>query len=114
MEQNGGARTDSAPCVALLVCLVNKSVSSTSSTTTTTTSSTTSSTSRLNYMIKCSRKQGGQFSSHDIAIVTQCLRATIGVLLTNLTLESELRIKSHLQKLLTVAKNLFSHLGECK
>ena len=44
--------------------------------------------------------------------MTQCLRATIGVLLTNLTLESELRIKSHLQKLLTVAKNLFSHLGD--
>ena len=39
-------------------------------------------------------------------------RACIGVLLTNLTLESELRIKSHLQKLLTVAKNLFSHLGK--
>ena len=29
-EQNGGARTDTAPCVALLVCLVNKSVSSSS------------------------------------------------------------------------------------
>ena len=42
----------------------------------------------------------------------QSLGATIGVLLTNLTLESELRIKSHLQKLLTVAKNLFSHLGD--
>ena len=39
-------------------------------------------------------------------------RACIGVLLTSLTLESELRIKSHLQKLLTVAKNLFSHLGD--
>ena len=39
-------------------------------------------------------------------------RSCIGVLLTNLTLESELRIKSHLQKLLTVAKNLFSHLGK--
>ena len=63
-------------------------------------------------MMKCFRKLGGQFSSHDIAIVNQCLRATIGVLLTNLTLESELRIKSHLQKLLTVAKNLFSHLGD--
>ena len=34
------------------------------------------------------------------------------MLLTSLTLESELRIKSHLQKLLTVAKNLFSHLGK--
>ena len=58
------------------------------------------------------RKHGGQFSAQDIAIVEQSLGATIGVLLTNLTLESELRIKSHLQKLLTVAKNLFSHLGD--
>ena len=63
-------------------------------------------------MGKCCRKHGGQFTSHDIAIVNQCMGATIGVLLTNLTLESELRIKSHLQKLLTVAKNLFSHLGD--
>ena len=63
-------------------------------------------------MMNCCRKHGGQFTSHDIAIVNQCLGATIGVLLTNLTLESELRIKSHLQKLLTVAKNLFSHLGD--
>ena len=58
------------------------------------------------------RKHGAQFSAQDIAIVETCLGATIGVLLTNLTLESELRIKSHLQKLLTVAKNLFSHLGD--
>ena len=31
VAQNGGARPDTAPCVALLVCLVNKSVSSSSS-----------------------------------------------------------------------------------
>jgi len=74
-------REESGPCVALLVCLVNK-------------------------------KQGSTFTNTDIATVYQVIEACIGVLLTSLTLESELRIKSHLQKLLTVAKNLFSHLGD--
>lgn len=75
------AREESGPCVALLVCLINK-------------------------------RNGNNFSNHDIAIVHQVIESCIGVLLTSLTLESELRIKSHLQKLLTVAKNLFSHLGD--
>ena len=38
-------------------------------------------------------------------------RVTVGVLQTSLALEEELSLKAQLQKLLTVAKNLFTHLG---
>ena len=37
---------------------------------------------------------------------------TVGVLQASLALEEELSLKAQLQKLLTVAKNLFTHLGE--
>ena len=40
------------------------------------------------------------------------LRVTVGVLQASLALEEELSLKAQLQKLLTVAKNLFTHLGE--
>ena len=39
-------------------------------------------------------------------------RVTVGVLQASLALEEELSLKAQLQKLLTVAKNLFTHLGE--
>ena len=38
-------------------------------------------------------------------------RACIGIFLTTFTLEEELSLKAQTQKLLTVAKNLFTHLG---
>ena len=38
-------------------------------------------------------------------------RVTVGVLQATLALEEEVSLKAQLQKLLTVAKNLFSHLG---
>ena len=37
---------------------------------------------------------------------------TVGVLQASLALEEELSLKAQLQKLLTVAKNLFTHLGK--
>ena len=39
-------------------------------------------------------------------------RACIGIFMTTFTLEEELNLKAQMQKLLTVAKNLFTHLGE--
>ena len=38
-------------------------------------------------------------------------RAVAGLLQSSLALEDELSLKAQLQKLLTVAKNLFTHLG---
>jgi len=58
------------------------------------------------------KKNGEQFKEKDVKIVRECFQACIGILLTVFTLEEELSLKSQLQKLLTVAKNLFSHLGD--
>ena len=45
-------------------------------------------------------------------VIKLLLRVTVGVLQASLALEEELSLKAQLQKLLTVAKNLFTHLGE--
>ena len=51
----------------------------------------------------------------DIILATDLahhLRACIGVFMTTFTLEEELNLKAQMQKLLTVAKNLFTHPGD--
>lgn len=58
------------------------------------------------------RKTGGQFGSREVAIVRECFQVCVGGLQTSMALEEELSLKAQLQKLLTVAKNLFSHLGD--
>jgi len=58
------------------------------------------------------KARGEQFDSRDVAIVKECFQVTVGVLQTSLALEEELSLKAQLQKLLTVAKNLFTHLGD--
>ena len=47
-----------------------------------------------------------------LVVIKLLLRVTVGVLQASLALEEELSLKAQLQKLLTVAKNLFTHLGE--
>jgi len=58
------------------------------------------------------KESGDQFTEKDVKIIKECFQVCIGVLLNTFTLEEELRLKTQLQKLLTVAKNLFSHLGD--
>ena len=47
-----------------------------------------------------------------LVVIKLLLRVTVGVLQASLALEEELSLKAQLQKLLTVAKNLFTHLGD--
>ena len=51
----------------------------------------------------------------DIILATDLahhLRACIGIFMTTFTLEEEPNLKAQMQKLLTVAKNLFTHPGD--
>lgn len=64
-------------------------------------------------LVCLANKQGGeQFGPRDVAIVRECFQAVVGLLQSSLALEDELSLKAQLQKLLTVAKNLFTHLGD--
>jgi len=58
------------------------------------------------------KREGGHFSDRDVKVVRECFQVCIGPLLNTFVLEEELSLKLQLQKLLTVAKNLFAHLGD--
>merc|ERR1719233_1221292 len=58
------------------------------------------------------KRTGDTFDKEDEKVVKECFQACIGIFLTTFTLEEELNLKAQMQKLLTVAKNLFTHLGD--
>ncbi|GAB6033257.1 cGMP-dependent 3',5'-cyclic phosphodiesterase [Chamberlinius hualienensis] len=53
-----------------------------------------------------------RFNSQDELVIEECFKYTAAVLLNTLAYEEEKRLKLQCQSLLTVAKNLFSHLDD--
>ncbi|CAL4063774.1 unnamed protein product [Meganyctiphanes norvegica] len=58
------------------------------------------------------KKTHSNFTQRDEAIVRECFKYTIGVLLNTLAYERERQARTQCQSLLTVAKNLFIHLDD--
>jgi len=58
-------------------------------------------------------KSGGtQFTETDVKLVQECFRVCVGILLNTFAYEEEKRLRGQFQKLLTVAKNMFTHLDD--
>lgn len=56
------------------------------------------------------KKNSSRFLDDDRRIVTNCFQYTVNILLSTVAFEKERRLKCQCQSLLTVAKNLFTHL----
>ncbi|XP_064609581.1 cGMP-dependent 3',5'-cyclic phosphodiesterase-like [Liolophura sinensis] len=64
-------------------------------------------------MCLVNKLNSARFTDDDIQAVQHCFKYTSTVLTSTLAVQNERRLKNETQTLLQVARNLFTHLGEC-